>query len=440
MTTTSSQLQALLRDRYLPEEVSSLKSLLRARGTLQFRALPTGLYPAATIASGDGLASGYESVWVRDNVYIALAHEVGGDLPAARRAISAIASFYTKHRHRFADIIEGRADPQDVMRRPHVRFDGSRLTELPTRWAHAQNDALGYFLWEYCSLGLSAGFPVNPQLLGLFVRYFEAIRYWEDADSGHWEETRKIGASSIGAVVAGLEACLNLASAGRIAEGKVGADLSWVRALEGLVEKGRRALAEILPAECVEPGRLRYRRYDAALLFLAYPLNVLDATMSKKIVDEVLANLQGDFGIRRYIGDSYWTADYKEKLPPEARAADVSESQQLRDALSRPGEEAQWCIFDPIVSIIAGRAYLQSEEGADLDRQVHHLNRSLAQLTGQDSPAGALRCPEAYYLEHGRYVPNDQVPLYWTQANLWLALEAMLASAQRAVERSGRHT
>ena len=34
--------------------------------------------------------------------------------------------------------------------------------------------------------------------------YFQAIRYWQDEDSGHWEERRKIEASSIGAVVAGL--------------------------------------------------------------------------------------------------------------------------------------------------------------------------------------------------------------------------------------------
>ena len=31
--------------------------------------------------------------------------------------------------------------------RPHVRFDGRTLSEIgDQRWAHAQNDALGYFL------------------------------------------------------------------------------------------------------------------------------------------------------------------------------------------------------------------------------------------------------------------------------------------------------
>ena len=48
--------------------------------------------------------------------------------------------------------------------------------------------------------------PDSEQLkcLADFPRYFAAIRYWQDEDSGHWEEVRKVLASSIGSVVAGL--------------------------------------------------------------------------------------------------------------------------------------------------------------------------------------------------------------------------------------------
>ena len=35
----------------------------------------------------------------------------------------------------------------------------------------------------------------------------------------------------------------------------------------------------------------------------------------------------------------------------------------------------------------------------------------------------AFRCPELYYLENGHYIPNDHVPLLWTQANLMLAMK-----------------
>ena len=90
---------------------------------------------------------------------------------------------------------------------------------------------------------------------------------------------------------------------------------------------------------------------------------------------------------------------------------------------------AQWCIFDPIVSVIAGRRYLRAHDPRDLLRQVHRLNRSLGQLTGPECPQGELRCPEAYSLVYGRYIPNDHIPLLWTQANLWLALFAMKESA-----------
>ncbi|MEM7678733.1 MAG: hypothetical protein AAF449_22355, partial [Myxococcota bacterium] len=54
-----------------------------------------------------------------------------------------------------------------------------------------------------------------------------------------------------------------------------------------------------------------------------------------------------------------------------------------------------------------------------------HFHRALAQLTGPHDPPGRLRCVEAYFLEKSQWVPNDHVPLLWTQANLLLALRAM---------------
>jgi hypothetical protein len=43
--------------------------------------------------------------------------------------------------------------------------------------------------------------------------------------------------------------------------------------------------------------------------------------------------------------------------------------------------------------MIAWRRYLSTGDPADLDRQVHHLNRSLGQLTGRNCPQGELLCP-----------------------------------------------
>jgi hypothetical protein len=197
-----------------------------------------------------------------------------------------------------------------------------------------------------------------------------------------------------------------------------------------LIAKGDRALSAILPAECVQPPPRR-REHDAALLVLIYPLGVVDDSMGERIVDGVIENLQGEYGVRRYLGDSYWTADYKDKVAEDLLTADVSNAQEIRDRLAKAGEEAQWCIFDPIVSIIAGRRYVSAGAPADLERQTLYLNRALGQITGPDCRHGELRCPEAYYLERGRYVPNDNTPLLWTQANLWLALVAMGQSLAR---------
>ena len=151
-----------------------------------------------------------------------------------------------------------------------------------------------------------------------------------------------------------------------------------------------------------------------------------------QILHDVETHLQGDYGIRRYLGDLFWCADYKALLNPNDRTADVSDGMASRDALLRPGEEAQWCLFDPLLSTIYGQRHLKTRSKVHLEKQVHYLNRSMSQLTGRDSGFAEFLCPELYYLEAGRRVPNDVTPLLWTQANLSMALEQMRQSTRRA--------
>jgi phosphorylase kinase alpha/beta subunit len=419
------EIQRRIKARYSSDDVRGITAFLMEHGVLNFTPLPTGLFPAAGIDPLIAVQSGYGNVWVRDNVYVALAHAMAGRWDVAVAAIEALAAFYKKYRNRFEDIIDGRADFSLPMNRPQVRFDGINLAEIATGWSHAQNDALGYFLWIYCRAAHNGRLAPDPSLLTLFALYFKVIRYWEDEDSGHWEERRKIEASSIGAVVAGLEALRELVATSKIQLGSFRNLTMTTDDLDRLIISGNKALASILPAECTQPDTKKYRRYDSALLFLVYPLAVVDDDMGQQIVNDVTEHLQGGYGIRRYLGDSYWTADYKDKLPREALTADVSEHQEDRDALARLGEEAQWCIFDPIISVISGQRYMRTKDPVDLERQIKYLNRSLGQITGKDCKQGELLCPEAYYLEHGHFAPNDHVPLLWTQANLWLAIMAM---------------
>jgi phosphorylase kinase alpha/beta subunit len=415
--------------RYSAPALSRVERALDERGTLEFSRLPSGLF-AASSAGRSIAGSGYSNVWVRDNVYVAFAHQVCGRTEVAAGVARALLAFFGRHRHRFEDIIADPRKAQTVSLRPHVRFDGERLQEISTEsWPHAQNDALGYFLWLYASLARSGHVATDESaldVLALFPRYFQAIRYWQDEDSGHWEETRKISASSIGTVVAGLEALAALA--------RDRTDLARTRAfgagivetIADLIARGRAALDDILPQECAQRSIDQNRRYDAALLFLLFPLAVVtEPAMVGLILHDVDRFLTGECGIRRYLGDSYWAPDYETRLPPEDRTRDFTTGTDLRERdtlLERIGDEAQWCLFDPMLSAFYGARHAVSRSASDLDRQALHFTRALSQI----SPA--WRCPELYYLRQGRYVENPHTPLQWTQANLLVATHWMRTS------------
>ena len=423
LVTHSAEIERLIRTSYSREDLDRLEALLIERGVLKFRPLESGLYPAVQT---EATASGYQNVWVRDNVFVAHAHAANGRPDVAVAVVRALSKYFSKHLFRFDDIISGAVDRNDPMKRINVRFDGNTLEELPQKWAHAQNDALGYFVWLFCTLAAERAFMVSGDELALmerFLDYFQAIRFWEDEDSGHWEERRKVEASSIGVVTGGLNALQTMlrqvdALSATFGSARIEKD---IRLAAELGERGRQALDAILPAECVQPDKSR--RYDAALLFLIHPIGVVDRAMADQILGDVEGHLQGEVGVRRYIGNSYWCADYRELFSPQERSGDFSDSLERRDRLLKPGQEAQWCIFNSIVSAIYGNRYLRFGLKSDIEKQIAYFNRSLGQITD------TLQCPEAYFLERGQYAPNDNVPLLWTEANLWLALSVMRSAA-----------
>ena len=417
---------------YTTRDLESLEALLNKAGTFEFKTLANGVFPAALALQEDCEYTGYSNAWVRDNVLVAYGLYVIGDTKPAVDCMLALADFFVKYQHRFADIISGKATAKDPMQRPHIRFNAEKLAEIDQKWAHAQNDALGYFLWLYCKLcrkGLLQPKDSHKNLLSLFIDYFHKIRFWDDEDSGHWEEVRKVAASSIGTATVGLLELNHLyEEKPNLKAGSVDSGGRFDR-LEDAITRGQNAMFDILPSECMQSDPLKQREYDAALLFLVEPLQIVSGAIADRIVANVIDSLQGDFGIRRYLGDSYWCADYKTKLDPEHRTEDVSDDQSARDALLSPGEEAQWCIFDPIISIIFGKRYLESNSNADRKKQITYFHRSLSQLTDESSSFGPLKCPESYFLENGKYVPNDITPLLWTQSNLLQALHMMKQTA-----------
>jgi phosphorylase kinase alpha/beta subunit len=440
-------LQPLLSDAYDLPRLRQIRQVLESHDTLTMRPLASGLFSASPLTDFSK-GTNYHAAWTRDNVHVAYAHFANGRPEVAANTAKALASFYQNQRARIQAIIRDPTVKETPMNRPHVRFDGDTLQELPQDWSQAQNDALGYFVWLYVTLALRGVLRVEDldfELLADFVGYFRAIEYWSDEDSGHWEEAVKVEASSIGAVAAGLrqvcELCRLAAAAEQRQVGGVNSEgvisergrrrITETLAgsgVEDLAKRGEQALARILPAECVQDDPQKARPYDAALLFLIYPLAVVDDEMADDIVNRTAQQLRGPIGVKRYLGDSFYCTDYESEM---ARRKDdptrnFSRDMASRNKLLQAGEEAQWCVFDSILSVHFGERYRKTKSAEALEIQTEYLNRALAQVTHADPPrCEAFRCPELYYHEQGHLQTSKSTPLLWAQANLWTALEAM---------------
>lgn len=403
------------------EALDAVEGLLHAWKTLDVARLPNGLVSAVSGAGANEI-SGYDAVWLRDSVHVAHAFWRTGDLVSAVRILDGLLAFQLATVDRFDAVIEGRADPRDPQQRPHVRFDGVHLRERPEKWAHAQNDALAYVLWLAASMWNEGAWEPDAAQRALLARvpaYFTAIRYANDADSGHWEEEQRINASSVGTVVAALDALARgLRERGEVLEGP---DARFdAAAVQRLARVGWSRLVRSLPYE--SPPQ---RGADASLLFLVEPLGLLDDARADQVLAVVDRELVGPYGIRRYRGDSYWCADYRALVAAERRSTDYSHTTAERDRLLQPGTEAQWCIFDPILAVIAARRWQRTGDSAARARFDLHLRRALGQITGPGEWCAPGLCAEAYFLassEEGVWRPNDQTPLAWTQANVRWAL------------------
>ena len=424
---SKAKLKTLLRDSYNAKSLATIAKYLEAHLSHLLRPIANGLF-AATPELKEGSISGYQNAWIRDNVMVANSFRLRGKLDVAKDTSQGLTNYFSKHLNRFHKIIASPALKENVQERPHVRFDALTLGEIGENWPHAQNDALGYALWLRFVMANSSERPwplaaADWQVYGLFPDYFAAIEFWSDPDSGSWEETRKVNNSSVGVVIAGLvqiRRCILQTVASR-AELPASVDKNFLRKIDSLIDKGRERLAKTLPFES-PPERMM----DGALLFLIYPVDVLKSRgMENSILNLTEARLRGPMGIKRYLGDSYFCQDYDRWFPPEQQAADFSNSIAYRDALLAPGCEAQWNLFDPIVSIIYGQRYAESRQSSDLERQTYYFNRSLSQNTADG------QCPELYFLKDGKYVINDHTPLAWTQANQALALHMMEKSVRK---------
>lgn len=430
-------LASVLRENYAPADVARVRAQLNALGLLSLPSLPNGLYAANPAPSAEVAYTGYGRTWVRDTVHVANAAWEAGDLPSVAATCASLVIWFDSQAPRFEALIAGASDRDDPMQRPHIRFDGHTLQELSEPWPHIQNDAHGYALWLLARAALAGLLPLSATTEAVLARwpaYFAALPYWDDRDSGHWEEQRRLSCASIGAVVAGLTALRGLARSRERRQPGSGVRLTGGHDLGVLIAAGRAVLDRNLPWETRDAALpARDRRADAALLFLIHPLRVVDGGQSTAILASVRQDLVGSFGVRRYQGDSYWCADYARLFDEDTRTSGFFENVDARDAHLKAGSEAQWCLFDPVLSSVYGYRYLASRAQDERALQVAHFNRSLAQITGPECRFGPGLCPESYYLADSRkpdeWIVNDATPLLWTTAMLNVALAALERSA-----------
>lgn len=312
--------------------------------------LSNGAYTAS-------ISEDYNYVWIRDVVYTVLPFL---NDPSDRYMKAYHALFDIFRTYEWKIDIHTEQKPLFLFEYIHARYSPD-LKELPVEWGHAQNDAIGAFLW-----GVGEGYRNGQkvirdehdlQIVQKLVAYLECLQYWQSGDNGMWEENIEIHASSIGACVAGLTSVKML-----------------VTVKEELIKKGEEALRFLLPRESY------MKETDLALLSLIYPYRLIDRDIALKIMDNVTKRLERTYGCIRYEKDLYYNE----------------------------GSEAEWCFGLPWI----GLCYL---ELGMVNKAMDYIDK-----TKNIIPIN-WEVPELYI--GGRTVPNGNTPLAWSVSLSYLFLE-----------------
>jgi phosphorylase kinase alpha/beta subunit len=324
----------------------------------------TGLF----LASKEGIATGYDKSWLRDNFYETIAFEVIGDWKTVEKTYRSILNIFLKHEDKIDWAIKEK--PKESYKYIHARFHPETFDEFWEDWGNKQNDAVGCILFRIGELERNQKRSIlktkdHIRIVNKLVKYLEAIEYWHDEDSGMWEEGEELHASSVGACIAGLMSV---------------SKLPHIEVPISLIRKGEKALEALLPRES------KKKFVDLALLSLIWPYDVVNDEQAEEILENVEYHLLKERGVIRYKGDKYYNRNVDE----------VS-------------EEAEWTFGLSWLSIIYEKMG-EREKALDL----------LQDLIAIDTPDGL---PELYFSNSPEY--NENTPLGWSESLFIVALYEM---------------
>ena len=193
--------------------------------------------------------------------------------------------------------------------------------------------------------------------------------------------------------------------------------------------------------ECVsyQSTDAKYRQADAALLDLIYPceLSQLKYEDYTNIYKIVVDNLSTDYGVKRYLDDSYQSANFWFNQ----NQTDI-ESQKTREKYYIKGSEASWffnswlAIADNVILNKFSSNMTQDDLLYFQDQIIVNMNKSLSQITSADYyEANGNKCdkeklPESINVivsDSGDwyYLPSPINPLNWSISSFGLAIQSL---------------
>ena len=314
--------------------------------------LPNGAYTAS-------ISQDYNFVWIRDVVYTVLPF-LQSSSERYEKAYHALFDLFKRYEWKID--IHREQKPYHLFEYIHSRYS-TELKEINQEWGHAQNDAIGAFLWGVGE-GVSNGRKVirddkDLHIVQKLVDYLECLQYWQAHDNGMWEENMELHASSVGACVAGLQAVKML-----------------VHVEDELIQKGEETLRFILPRESATKDT------DLALLSLIYPYRIVERKTALKIIERVTQRLERENGCIRYQNDQYYNE----------------------------GSEAEWCFGLPWL----GLCYF---ELGMYEKAFEYVNKTERLIPDN------WEIPELYI--GGKNVPNGNTPLAWSVSLSYIFLNRM---------------